>query len=194
MIIRRMEQVDFSRADRVTLTHQPWLAPCDVSARAAMLIVDDRLHVRMEAEEANIRAEETDPLASVCRDSCLELFLAPDPEDIRYFNIEWNPAGNVYLGFGGPRETRVRQILRDPRGLFRFSSFRTEDGWGITYSIPESFLRMYFPDFRMGQAMMGNLYKCGDATVSPHYLAWMPLSSGTPDFHRRQDFGHFTVE
>ena len=130
---------------------------------------------------------------AVCRDSCLEFFLAPDVNDARYFNIEWNPVGNIYLGFGAERRTRVRQIVADPVTLFDAKPYRTADGWGITYSIPESFIRLYFPDFHLGQDMMGNLYKCGDCTAVPHYLAWMPLSCDTPDFHRRQDFGLLQV-
>jgi len=54
-------------------------------------------------------------------------------------------------------------------------------------------IRLYWPDFRFGGDMAGNFYKCGDETASPHYLAWAPLSSAQPDFHRRQDFGLLTV-
>ena len=57
MLIRRMDTVDFDRSERVTLTHQPWLAPCGVQATAALLVCGDRLHVRMEAVETDIRAQ-----------------------------------------------------------------------------------------------------------------------------------------
>lgn len=194
MIIRRLDTVDFSRAEWAELKHQPWLQPCDIAARGALLINGDRLYVRMEAKEKEIRAVLTDPLASVCCDSCLEFFLAPDVNDKRYFNLEWNPLGTIYLGFGAERETRIRQILPDPVSLFRAEPYRTADGWGITYSIPESFIRLYFPHFTLGQDMMGNMYKCGDDTAIPHYLAWNPLTSDHPDFHRRQDFGLLQVQ
>lgn len=194
MIIRQMEQIDFTKADWVELTHQPWLVPCDITARAALLLCGSRLYVCMEAKEQHIRAEENSPLSSVCCDSCLEFFLAPDPADKRYLNLEWNLNGSLYLGFGAERETRIRQIMEDPRDYFRFTSYRLPDGWRIEYSIPEKLIRTYFPDFRFGGAMAGNLYKCGDLTQTPHYLAWMPLTSDHPDFHRRQDFGELTVE
>ena len=54
-----------------------------------------------------------------------------------------------------------------------------------------SFLSFFFPDFRAesGAEMRANFYKCGDKTVTPHYLAWNPIHTPAPAFHRPQDFG-----
>ena len=41
---------------------------------------------------------------------------------------------------------------------------------------------------------MVNAYKCGDLTVHRHYLAWSPVRSKKPDFHRTEDFGRMTFE
>ena len=53
------------------------------------------------------------------------------------------------------------------------------------------FVRRFFPEFelRRGLRLRGNFYKCGDATVQPHYLAWNPVTSAVPAFHRPEDFG-----
>lgn len=193
-VVRRMETPDWSRIEAVELTHQPWLAPCDVAAKAQLCHDGENLYVRMEAKEADIRATLDGPLDQVCNDSCLEFFLAPDKEDQRYFNFEWNKLCNAYVGFGAQRKTRVRQILKDPAEVFMPASFETDGGWGIEYRIPESFIRMYMPEFTLSGEAACNFYKCGDQTKTPHYLAWAPLTSQKPDYHRRQDFGTLVFE
>ena len=148
----------------------------------------------MEAKEKNIRATLTGALDQVCNDSCMEFFFAPDVSDARYFNFEWNKLCNAYVGFGAERKTRVRQILKKPLEVFEPTSFATADGWGIEYRIPLSFIRMYMPSFEFKGEAACNFYKCGDETEIPHYLAWAPLTSEKPDYHRRQDFGTLVFE
>ena len=148
----------------------------------------------MTAKEKNIRATLTGPLDQVCSDRCLEFFLAPKADDARYFNFEWNRLLSVYVGFGGARKTRARQILKDPKALFAPAAFDTADGWGIEYRIPKAYIQMYMPDFELRGEAACNFYKCGDETETPHYLAWAKLTSDNPDYHRRQDFGRLIFE
>lgn len=187
--VARVSAPDWDKIEAVTLEHQPWLAPCDIAATAKLCHDGENLYVRMEAKERNIRATLTGALDQVCNDSCLEFFLAPKADDHRYFNFEWNKLCNAYVGFGGERRTRARQILKNPRELFAPVSFDTADGWGIEYRIPAAFIRMYMPEFELTGEAACNFYKCGDETEIPHYLAWAKLSSEKPDYHRRQDFG-----
>lgn len=190
----RVEKPEWEKIPAVTLTHQPWLAPCDIEASAQLCHDGENLYVRMTAKEKNIRATLTEPLSQVCNDSCLEFFFAPKTDDARYFNFEWNRLLSVYVGFGGARKTRARQILKDPKALFAPAAFDTADGWGIEYRIPKAYIQMYMPDFELRGEAACNFYKCGDETETPHYLAWAPLSSDTPDYHRRQDFGKLIFE
>ena len=189
-----VEKPEWEKIPAVTLTHQPWLAPCDIEASAQLCHDGENLYVRMTAKEKNIRATLTGPLDQVCSDSCLEFFLAPKADDARYFNFEWNRLLSVYVGFGGARKTRARQILKDPKALFAPAAFDTADGWGIEYRIPKAYIQMYMPDFELRGEAACNFYKCGDETEIPHYLAWAKLSSDTPDYHRRQDFGKLIFE
>lgn len=190
----RVEKPEWEKIPAVTLTHQPWLAPCDIEASAQLCHDGENLYVRMTAKEKNIRATLTEPLSQVCNDSCLEFFFAPKTDDARYFNFEWNRLLSVYVGFGGVRRTRARQILKDPKALFAPVAFDTADGWGIEYRIPKAYIQMYMPDFELRGEAACNFYKCGDETEIPHYLAWAKLSSDTPDYHRRQDFGKLIFE
>lgn len=143
----------------------------------------------MEAKERYICARLTGQLAPVYEDSCLEFFFAPLKKDRRYFNFEWNPLGTLYLGFGAERATRVRQIVENKEKLFAPKLFRTEEGWGIAFEIPVSFVQLYMPEFKTPGKSSCNFYKCGDKTETPHYLAWAPITDGVRYYHRRQDFG-----
>ncbi|MBR5560752.1 MAG: carbohydrate-binding family 9-like protein [Clostridia bacterium] len=193
-VVKRVEKPDWTKIEAVELVHQPWLEPCDIAAKAQACHDGENLYIRMEAEEKDILATLTGPLDQVCNDSCLEFFFAPKADDIRYFNFEWNKLCNAYVGFGGERKTRVRQILKSPQETFAAESFETEKGWGIVYKVPASFIQMYIPEFKLEGEAACNFYKCGDQTKVKHYLAWAPLSSEKPDYHRRQDFGQMIFE
>lgn len=190
-LISKVTEPDWSKIPEVELTHTGWLEPCGISAKAQLCHDGENLYVRMEAVEQEIRATLSGKLDQVCDDSCLEFFFAPKADDKRYFNFEFNPLGTMYLGFGAERPTRVRQIVKKPEELFQAAPFRTQRGWGLTFRIPADLIRLYMPDFKMEGTCCGNFYKCGDKTQIVHYLAWAPLSSEVPDYHRWQDFGRF---
>ena len=192
-LVRYVDSPCWDTIDAVTLQHAPWLTPNAITARAQLCHNGQSLFLRMEAKETDILARLTGPLDQVCNDSCLEFFFAPMEADSRYLNFEVNPLGNVYLGFGAERPTRVRQIVKKP-APFRTETFRTADSWGFVMEIPLSFIRLYFPEAAFSGTAACNFYKCGDETVSPHYLAWSPLTSDTPDYHRRWDFGMIAFE
>lgn len=191
--IPRMETPDWSAVPTAQLQHTGWLIPCPVAAWFQACHNGEYLFLRLEAEESPIRATLTGKLDQVCNDSCLEFFFAPLMDDKRYFNFECNPLGNMYLGFGAERPTRVRQIVKNP-DMFQIQPFTTEKGWGVTLAIPADFIRLYMPEFQLSGQAAANIYKCGDETEVPHYLAWSPLTCENPDYHRRQDFGTLIFE
>ena len=155
--IVRMNKPDWHAVEKAELTHQPWLAPCAIRAWAQLCHDGENLYVRMEAEEANIRATVTDALSPVCADSCLEFFFAPMADDKRYLNFELNKLGTAYVGFGAERNTRMRLILKDPAALLMPKPFDTDKGWGIEFRIPASFVKMFFPEASFSGGAAGNL-------------------------------------
>ena len=191
-LVSRMAGVDWSVPERAPLSHTGWLPPCPVKAWFQACHDGEHLYLRLEAEEHPVHATLIGPLDQVCRDSCLEFFFAPDGGE-RYFNFELNPLGTLCLGFGAGRSARVRQVPRD-LGQFQIEPFTTPKGWGVTFAVPADFVRLYFPAFALSGEAAANFYKCGDDTPTPHYLAWSPLTSPAPDFHRRQDFGRLIFE
>ena len=190
----KMVEPEWENVEAVSLTHTGWLKPCGVAARAQVCHNGEVLWVRLSAEEKTIRATLTGMLDSVCKDSCLEFFFAPQRNDKRYFNFEFNPLGTMFLGFGGERETRVRQIPLHAEQLFAPEPLVYESGWEIVFRIPLTFVQMYFPESSFSGEWRCNFYKCGELTENPHYLAWAPLNTNMPDYHRRQDFGILRFE
>lgn len=166
-----------------------WSPEVPIRAQAQLCYDADALYVRLLAVEPHIRAEETGPLGAPCEDSCLEFFFSPMNGDARYFNIECNPNGCVYLGFGSCIEDLVR-LLPEQMPIVPQVEY-TQGGWQVTYSVPFAFVCRFFPDFCpvSGSTIRANCYKCGDATLQPHFLSWNPVTSETPAFHRPQDFG-----
>ena len=188
-VARKMLAPDWDVLPTATLMHMPWGTRCFITAKAQACYNEDMLWVRLEAQESPIRATLKAELSTVCTDSCLEFFFAPLFMDPRYFNFGFNPLGTMLLEFGAEKSTRIRQVPRDYKDLFAPQPFSTEKGWGIKFQIPRSFVQLYFPGYTFSGKGRCNFYKCGDHTEVPHYLAWAPLKSSVPDFHRINDFG-----
>lgn len=192
-LVSKVTVPDWAAVPAVELTHTGWLPITPVSATAQLCHDGKNLYVHMEAVESDVRAVLADPLDQVCEDSCLEFFLAPMAGDTRYFNFEFNPLGNFYMAFGRLRETRCRLLPAD-RDQFAIKPYYTENGWGITYQIPASFIQMFMPEFKLSGEASCNFYKCGEKTDMPHYLAWAKLTCEDPDYHRVQDFDKLIFE
>ena len=168
-----------------------WKPDCGIRAFGQLCRSEQYFHVHLYAAEKKIRSEYTAPLSPVHTDSCLELFFMPEGED-RYLNFEINPNGCLIVGFGHGREDRFLLTRNDMPELFAIHTARTPDGWEAFYRIPLFFLRLFWPGFSFTGTLRANVYKCGDRTDQAHYLAWNPVTSETPDFHRPQDFGLMT--
>jgi hypothetical protein len=178
------------------LSNSPWGRPPDGLTVSARLCYDKNgLKVRLCARESRILSRFEGLCDMVCLDSCLEFFFCPQEKDKRYFNFEFNPRGALYLGFGTDRHNSVRQVLTGYRELFSVAPFGVPDGWGMEFSIPLSFMRIYLPDLSLekGHRMRGNFYKCGDETETPHYLCWNPIIWEKPDFHQSKFFGSIVL-
>lgn len=188
-IIHTADQPDWAVAPRAQIDQLLWKPQTQITAYAQLVCGDDRLFVHLHADEDAIRAEETDPLAQPCQDSCLEFFLSPAEGDARYLNIEMNPNCCLYFGIGTGRDDLVRLLPTQGVGALNAHCTRSETGWDLYYSLPFSLLRLFFPAFHPHGIMRGNFYKCGDLTQQEHYLAWNRVACAEPDFHRPEFFG-----
>lgn len=172
----------------------PYRTPADIEAWAKLCWDETGIYVNLRAREEHIRCEETGPLAMICQDSCLEFFVRPT-ESMAYFNFEFNPACGLYLGHGWGIHRLIRLVVGDEQETFAPKSYRTDDGWGITFHMPFTFVQHFFPDFKAyeGLKFYGNCYKCGDFTVQPHYLSWNPIDLPELTFHAPEFFGQWIL-
>lgn len=187
---------DWEKIPELNLEYHLWLPSEEISVTAQIAYDDEAIYVKMRAVEPDIRAEYTQPLSTVCQDSCMEFFFCPSADDDRYINIEMNPNCCTHIGVGSCRADSVRIIPKDEQELFQKKAVRTADGWEISYQIPAFFLRALFPGYELvsGAVIRANCYKCGDSAEKAHYLAWNPIDCPTPDFHRLCDFGAMILE
>ena len=152
------------------------------------------IYVNLRAKEAEIRCEELEPLSPVCEDSCLEFFIRPT-EALNYFNFEYNFACNVFLGYGSGKNDLIRLIMMDQKDAFRPKSYRTEDGWGITYHIPFTFIRQFFPAFEAyeGLQFYGNFYRSAEKAADAIGMSWNPIDPNDYSFHCPKFYGQLIL-
>ena len=186
---------DWALVPTLPIDNRYFDTPLEITAQAQIAYNEDALWVRLSTVEERIRAIEVGPLGSPCEDSCLEFFFCPMEGDNRYFNIEFNVNGCLYLGFGSYIGDLVR-LLPSEEPLLSPNIHRTASGWEIEYEIPYSFIRRFFPDFTAfsGKHMRANCYKCADFSTPPHYMAWSPIVGEPFKFHRPECFGEMIFE
>lgn len=193
-IIRKKNDQPWDQVPVLFVDNHQWRPQIPISMQAQLCYDDEALYIRMQATEANIRAEETGPIGHPCKDSCMEFFFCPHNDELKYLNIELNintcltmrlchgPVGNVRLL---PDKT-----LLDPKAE------RTADGWVLEYKIPHALVRQFFPHYapESGRHIRANCYKCGHETVQPHYLTWNYVDLPNISFHCPEHFGTMFFE
>lgn len=145
------------------------------------------LLIRLESFAAPARAVNTEADSAVWEDSCLECFFSFDGRT--YVNLEANANGALRASFGPDRH--ARRFLREmavplPRAETQVAS----SSWTLRLAIPLGLIpALWAVEPASGLSFTGNFYSCGDKTPAPHYAAWSPVETETPDFHRPEFFG-----
>lgn len=190
---------DWQTVPCVAIDNHLWSDVYSISASAQVAWNENTIFVRLQAKEQDILRRYREDFDPVYLDSCLEFFFCPTEGDDRFFNFEMNPNGALLVGFGADCNNRCCpdpqqwQVLRQSVST---APFVTPDGWGITLQIPVSFVQAFVPDFSLhpGKTLRCNFFKCGDETVNPHFIAWSPVETESPDFHRPEFFGQLLLK
>lgn len=187
---------DWSRIPALDVDNYQWCQKLDIKMKSQICYDETGLYVHLQAWEKDIRAALTAPLSMVCKDSCMEFFFRPVEEDMRYFNFEINPNGQMYIGFGPNISNLVRLAPEDENNLLQKKWNYTQDGWEVFYKVPVSFIRTFFPGYELksGMKLYANSYKCGDETVKPHFISWNKVDVPKPSFHQPAHFGLMIME
>ncbi|MEK0317433.1 carbohydrate-binding family 9-like protein [Cohnella sp. 56] len=190
----------------IRLAHYLWEhdeAPYRPETEVRVYFTDEAIHARFRVYEADPVAVHSEGLnPPVYRDSCVEFFLQPMPEqDTRYVNFEFNSAGAMLAGIGSDRHDRdpapgLRPALYEARAERGLVDAQGQVCWQLECRIPFAALAEWFPGFAPGapMTMKGNFYKCGDLTPHPHYAAWNDIPEDVPNFHLREYFGTLVFE
>lgn len=192
-IIPRPETLDWSQIPALQICELFDTPPVDITAEARLCYDDQAIYVHLQTRETNISARYTGLLDEVSDDSCLEFFFCPMEGDSRYFNIEVNPNGALFLGFGPSVQELCRLIQVEP--VIVPKAEYTQDGWKVTYAIPHAFVRRFFPAYAPapGKSIRANCYKCCVLNEPEHYIAWCSVVPQRCAFHNPSRFGimHF---
>ncbi|NLA76902.1 MAG: hypothetical protein GX851_03590 [Clostridiales bacterium] len=151
------------------------------------------IYCRARVYEESPRTVCTERDEPVYEDSCLEFFLAPVDGRNEYLNIECNSGGVFLSQFGASREGRVfvKELTAEAPAVTPFSGSDTEGSfWGVEICVPEPLIgALYGIDFSAEPAPVRfNVFKCGDRTSIPHYLAFSPVTAMPPGFHNPECF------
>ena len=160
---------DWSKIPALDVDNYQWCEKLDIQMKSQICYDEDGLHVHLRAWETNIRAELKEPMSMVCEDSCMEFFFRPVENDLRYFNLEINPNGQMYIGFGPNMPELVRLALQEEDTLLQKKCNYTEDGWEVFYTFPLSVIRVFFPGYELksGMTIYANSYSAATSASSP---------------------------
>lgn len=151
--------------------------------------------VRCNSNRA-VAAANMDP---VHEDSCVEFFVAPEGR-APYINFECNCIGTISASRRLDRHNSTPLTDQELASVRRHASMGTEpfdtvDGlasWNLCEAIPLSLLGLEWKGEPI--ELMGNFYKCGDRTTTPHFLSWAPINTPNPDFHRPEFFSSIILD
>lgn len=195
--INRMNAKDDWSDKPIIEIDTPYLdTPEAVKAWAQIAYDDEAILVRLWTKEYQHRAVETGVVGKPYEDCCLEFFFSPMESDPRYFNFENNSIGCYFLGIGSGLSDLVRLIPETDEDIFDRRVTKFEGGWEISYKFPYSFIKRFFPDFKVyeGKTIRANCFKCADMTEPPHYLSWSAVPTESFTFHRPDCFGEMVFK
>lgn len=181
--------------EKIKIEEFPWDTKPKPAVWAAAAYDDTAVYIHMEVIERYIRAVHTEQNGAIYTDSCLEFYVRPCMENNKYFNIEINPIGTIYLSVGKNREERLlideekSEVLKIETRIERRKKGKYL--WSVTYEIPYVFIKDYIPEFDSAAklSMTGNFYKCGNELPEKQWGCWNYVNSAKPDFHRPECFG-----
>ena len=169
----------------------------------------ERIYLFYRVEDRFVKATRTAFQSSVCKDSCVEFFVRPRP-DQGYFNFEVNAIGTLLTSYikdwtrvGDSFAQREMLDAETAHNVSIRSSFsepmvrEMEEPltWTLQLTIEcalfESFLGP-LGDLR-NQEWTANFFKCGDETSHPHWASWQPVG-GKLNFHQPEYFGTVRFE
>lgn len=195
----------WQRAPVLAVSHFHARSSSHRPAVTGRLVHDDEvLYVLFHVSDRYVRCVHTEYESDTYKDSCVELFLQPQP-DRGYFALEVNCGGAFSLRY-----------IEDPtRSANRFARWQAVDpvlaagiqvahalprivdpeitepvDWWVELAWPATVFESYCGPVMplSGQSWRGNVFKCADECSHPHWASWAPIGEAL-DFHQPRVFG-----
>jgi hypothetical protein len=156
------------------------------------------LFLRFDCQDGHISASATRINDQVCGDSCVEVFVAPNPaKPLNYYNFEMNCVGTYLMGTHcdwaeGYRDHSLDvglSVATTVPGPTKTDS-PADAGWSLVARIPWAHFDHDAPHLppRPGDLWRANFYRCGGQT-DPQLACWSPVDLPNPAFHAPRFFG-----
>ena len=194
-------EAEWGRAGEIELVFPWWdqsKGPKD-KTRVKLLWDESHLYLGYVCKDPHISAYVTRRDGNTCSDDCVEVFIAPDPQNVGdYYGFEINAAGVVcdYAHPSGGQldvawDSEGIQVAVDIEGTLNDDSDR-DTTWVVEVSIPFSSFPAGTP--RSGDMWRLNLNRCG-GEAKRQYSQWSSSKTPAPNFHVPERFGElFFVE
>lgn len=204
-IIKKVNSCNFNdnsweNIEGIEITNYPWDTNGNKpKATVKLCYTEDALKLKFITADEKLQITAKEDYKSTWHDNCVEFFFTPMPElGDRYFNFEINAMGYLLLqlDYKVPERhtldyvnTSIFNIKADVSS-HNLDSFNDYKPWTIEFEIPYSFIRDYFPDFKLesGTVFKANLTKCAGKIDKPYFGTWADIICEKPAYHRPQFF------
>jgi len=169
----------------------------------------------LEGDELLVR--HTQDWDMVCQDSCVECFIAAEPDASAYVNLEFNPLGTCWAQIGTDRKHREKLSIKAVSTIFRRGLITTKAmdagaiygenrfRWEMLVMFPLQEVGVLAKTINQisvqnagagcnaamleGIRLRANFYTTGDDLQKPVYQSWCAVDTPAPDFHQPGYFG-----
>lgn len=183
----------------LSIDEYPWYVGGEKQATSVRAVwSDDALYLRYDCQDRHIHATHVGVNSFVWNDSCVEFFVAPNPDrPHNYYNFEINCTANYLMGTHCDWGEGYRDLSRDV-GLEISSTVAgptkeessDDNGWSVLVRIPWNHFVNDAPHLppQAGDVWRANFYRLGGKT-DPQFAAWSHIDLPKPQFHAPQFFG-----
>lgn len=156
---------------------------------------NEKLKIKFIAYEDEITVKAKNDNENVYCDSCVEFFVRPFDDDMRYVNFEVNPVGSMIMSLNQARG-KSEVLVFKYKALLTVVTDRKDGQWSVQYEVPFDMLSEIYGKteiLKSGDVINANFYKCGDETKEPHFGMWNEITQEDASFHLPKYFGQLVL-
>ena len=162
----------------------------------------DNYYLHFTTNETNLRSEVKEHNKAVCKDSCVEIFMQFTPDITQnYINFEVNCLGYMLAGLCLCDSDYKVKMCKNYLDVSEIESFDIkpqihDDGWEISFKIPVSVIKKYFPEYRheRGSKIRANIYKYSAFKDPTHLISFNKILDEDISFHKPKYFADFYLD